>query len=1055
MSFLKKVFRGVTGFGFLKKLLRLASPKLGTSSMSAVEQVYEADLQQNQAKLGDPQSVLYGLVWHYPSLSAQSWSEYINNDQVLHVRMRVTVGIATALALRIGKTPLSSFAGTQVQMCLPGERMTLFHPNVFRNEQVDGVDIVGGGLLRTTYSGKATVGGTIMVSGSPVAVPSRIDVSVDDYFFTFVPTILAGAKIGGSATITGTALDDGTYTITAVDAAHSPPQWIEVDHNFTEGTATVELTFDAYDLRDNDALQAKDVNLIFDAGFSTITAAPDLTRPSDLSKFAVGDYLSPIDAGAGGNRSQNYTVLDVSGDGLSLVVTPPPSDATGISTVVLLRRYHGPYDVCPPGDQIDRVAYDLQWPQGFGSINAKNGNIGNLTMSFDPQYREVDDGGVPLGDWTSFGTLTVTDKSRRAYRRSFAYSLPHSMRAQVRIALVTKDNSSDNILDAVQLAAVRGYVIAKPGEDPAVDVDSTTLNVSLRASGQLAAGDEKKINGQFQRWLETWSPGAGWGPEVPINSPIWAALDKARGRYTARGRQLPDSMIDLPAFAALAPALETRGDEFHGTIEAISNLRDNLHTILRLGRCQLRYDWVGGKLSVYRDAPEDPIQLFGDLNASSVSGYKIEKRGPNDPTGVQVTYQDPNANEERVVGIGNTDDKPIKIDLRNGCNSRAQAWREAVYEWAIERLRKRTVQITAELEPVLIRLGDRLLVQSRRRRWGQGAAIKSATGNVLNVHPPLVWTGTGHYVILRDPQGRPAAPIACTRGASDAQIVLASAPNVEITGDETGEDRTLLAFGQQGDEPIIAIVNGVNWRTSNRGGHQATIDVTLEDVRVHAEPGPPPPDPNVVTTNPPNLTVTGLNLSSASGRVSASWTPVPNTLLYEVEWQYSGSFSWTTAARTINASATFSVPSAGVVGVRVRSFGPGGSIGVFTSSATTVMSGTGGAGALAATVSTTSLYASTTTPVGTTTALMIAVSGGTPPYSISINQQSGDAITALTPTSSSTLFRGQFLEPSEDRIAVFKGMVTDSASATVLTGDVRVEIQNTSTGGTPGGGSIP
>lgn len=1041
MSFLGSLFKILT-FGLFSLALKALAPKTPKlSSNTGKEQVYDTNSQQNVSKLGDAQAVLYGRVWRYPALSAQPWTSYDNNDQLLHLRMRVTVGIASVLQLRIGKTSISSFPGTQVQLCRPGESMTLFPPNVYQNEQVQTVEIAGGALLRTTYSGQATLGGT--------GHESRIDTGPDGFFGQYYGAF-AGARVGGTVTLTGSPSDDGTYTITNVEPDNLP-KWIEVDHIFTSYTGTVSLGFDAFDLRDNDAPQSKQVNVVYDHTLSTIGCAPDGTHPNDLKKFQVGDLIACTGELAGTNRYVNFTVLAKLGDGNTLVVNPAPDSGTALTDVVLVRRYQGGYAVCPPGDVVDRIGIDLAWTTGIGNINPKSGGIDVITMRFDVQWRPIDGSGQPLDDWTSFSELAVSDKSRKPYRRSFEYTLPAPCRAEVRVALVSKDNTSDNILDTVQWTGARGYIVARAGEYPEIDQDSTTLNVIVRASGALAAGDDRKVNGQFQRWLETWDPVTGWGPEVPTQSVIWAALDKARGRYTARGRQIPDAQINLPAFAAMDAVLAARGDEFNGSIEALGNLRENLNTILRLGRCELRYDWVGAQLSVYRDQPDGPVQMFTDLN-SSTSGYRIARRTSNDATGVQATYQEPNANEERTIGIGDTDAKPIKLDLRNGCTSRAQAWREVQYEWAVERFRKRPISISAEMEPVTLRYGDRLLLQSAARGWGQAAEVVSAEGLTLKIWPPLDWTGSGFYAVLRSPTGTPGDPIPCARGAADDQLVLSRSAGIELTGDASGEQRTQLILGRDGSEPVTVIVNGVTWSRAKNGGHQAKIDGTLDDARVHDDTLPVPADAYPVVVYPPALAITGLALSASGTVVSVSWDALPAALIYEVEWQYSGAIFWTTVSRGTLNSARFSVTSNGTVAARVRAFGEGGTVGDYAVSTVDVM--TGGGGALAVFTTPTSLYARTTSSSATTPSCTSSASGGHPPYAFHYELLTGDG--TLLPTaadSNMTAFRAQGLLAGESREATARCRVIDADGTVAYGPTISAQIDNYSTGG--GGGATP
>ncbi|WP_439640573.1 host specificity factor TipJ family phage tail protein [Nevskia sp.] len=1031
----------------IKAALKLITPKIPKlQTNAAVEQVNDLRAQNNSARLGEPQTILYGVNdAYFPAMKAQPWIEFENNEPVLHVLMRVSVGICTlAGALRVGKSPITAFPGSRFELLRPGEPMTLFHGNVFTAEQLNGIELVAGIFQTIVYTDTMTFSGNqVRVPNDAASIAARAAAGVNPF-----RQMTAGLNV----VISGSPSNDGTYRVASVDGS-GPIEFFTVTTTggaavtFTSETALATVSWGNYQQNGVETPAIGGVAVTFDNASSEIRAAALPGNPRPLDIFLPGDIITATTSGAGANRYVPFTVLAITDAG-AFVVSPSPASLSGTTDVWLLRRTYGPYPVCGPGDMLDEVAYDLVWPGGIGA----KGGSSPITMRFDPQYQVIDDAGTPLGGWISFPTIEVTAASRRPYRRSFRFPVSPPARLQLRLAQLSVDSNSAEIVDSVQWVGARGYVRPRPGEQPEVDADSTCLAVSLRATNAASAGDDLKINGSFQRWLETWSAGSGWGPEVPTRSVVWAALDKLRGRYTARGRQVPDAELDLPAFAALEATLAARGDCFDGQQSVPGNLRENANEILALGRAELVYRWQDSILSVSRDEARTPKQLFVSMN-STLYGYQLRGRTDNDPTGVQVSYTEPAFADEGIVGIGDTDALPLKLDLRNGCRSRQRAWEAGQFAWAVSRYRNQSFQLSAELEPLLLHEGDRVLVQSRPLGWGQAAHVVSASGRNLVVWPPLAWTPGGNRVILRNADGSPGAMIGATRGATDAQLTLAADPDVTFTNDASSEQRTLLAFFNANEQPVTAIVTGISWSAGSGPVQRATMQCTVDDDRVHANPGPAPIDPFAPVINPPALAITGLTATTAgTGAVTVSWTAVPAAILYETEWRYTGALSWTTARRGAGNAAGFTVSMSGVIEIRVRAFSSG-AIGDYSQISRTVTISGGGGGPLTVSRSPAYLYGYTTGSLATTDLCSSTAAGGVPPYTYNweLVSSTGGLVLIGSATSSATRFSAPGLSAGERRTAVARQRVTDSIGTVVFSANTDITLEQYSTGGTPGG----
>lgn len=1009
----------------------------GLGSAPGAEQVYEISGQQNTAQIDDPQGVMCGTTRYWPPLCAQPWNEYIANDQVLHQRMRIGVGINFPLDLRVGDADANNYPGLAVEVCLPGQPLTIFHPNVYTAPEATGIDIATGALKTMTFTGGFTFGGTGHVG--------RIDHDGGDNVFggnlpIGSPIIVSDDDAGG--------IYKGTYSLIDVNA-HD--ELVDVDAAFTAGTANATVTWQNYDTNQNNLKQSTAVALNFSNTLSTISCSPTEANPNDLSVFAIGDEITPVNDTALTNQNVTFTVVGSLGDG-SLIVTPPPSDLTGIiSDIVLLRRWHGPFNACPQGATVNQVGIDIVFPQGL-VYNGTDGNAYSAAVTFEAQWRPVDDLGIPQADWTSFGLLTYRDSKRTPQRRTKNYTLDTPCRAQVRLARVYGDPNDSFRQDAAQWTGLKGFIVPLAGENDAVDVDSTTLAVTLHASGVLAQGSDKKINCLIQAWKQIWNAETGWSNEQPTNNPIWADLDLLRGPYTAKGVVVPDDQIDLVAAAALAADFDAEGIEFNGCFDTETTLLDARQTVLRVGRAAPTFDWVANKFSYRRDVQKGPVQMFTDLNSSGISNMQLTLRGENDPTGVQISYQDPIAWEERTVTIGDVDTKPQKTDFRNGCTDRQLAWAECNYEWNSLRFRNRSCSLTAEMEPITLKFGDPLLVQCRARQWGQGAEIHAVSGRTLTVWPVPDWSLPGqYYVYLRDPNGVPGSKINCSRGASDAQIVLAADPDVEITGDANGEQPTLLALGVPGNDPVIALAMNVSWSILDQGGQQATIQLVLDDDEMYADPGEAPPDPYAVSGTVPAIDVTGLDATASGSTVSASWDTIGNVVLYELQWQFVGQFVWNAVSRGLATSASFTIPSAGTINVRVRAYGYGGSISDWSQKPVSVG---GGGGSLTVFASPTYIYKAIPRSGGSGISAQSSgfVTGGTPPYTPLWEVVTPNSyISIASPSSLSSGGDASGIPIGDSEALVMRLKITDAAAAVAYGPNVTIEMENTYSGG----GGIP
>lgn len=233
----------------------LLPPDTPNSQQIAASPTYSLSAQGNSARLMEPIPRLYGRHIIYPDFASQPWVTYEGNDQYLYQLFCLGVGEYDVEEVRIEDTTIwdkvdgfsPTFNDVQMQIIQPGDPVTLFPAAVITSVEVGGQEpLCLDGDRKVNLSGSRI---TMSESGAK----EKLD---------FV-------AVGDSLNISGSAADDGDYTVTATSG---DGEWVEVDDTFTgESGVTVNLTtvqwigpFTANPAdRDTDKLQ---VDLIYQRG---------------------------------------------------------------------------------------------------------------------------------------------------------------------------------------------------------------------------------------------------------------------------------------------------------------------------------------------------------------------------------------------------------------------------------------------------------------------------------------------------------------------------------------------------------------------------------------------------------------------------------------------------------------------------------------------------------------------------------------------------------------------------------------------------------------------
>lgn len=169
--------------------------------------------QRNLAKLGDPIPVIYGKTRVYPDVAAITFSDFVENDQWLYQLFCIGHGeFNIEEEPRIDDTLFSEFGGAEYAVYGPGEHNNMLFPsNVVTVSEVSNVRLES--LDQWHWIGATWSLGRIYFDATDDKIYLTGADTATKPFNSFKDALEAGDTI----TVTGTASNDGTYTVDSTD----------------------------------------------------------------------------------------------------------------------------------------------------------------------------------------------------------------------------------------------------------------------------------------------------------------------------------------------------------------------------------------------------------------------------------------------------------------------------------------------------------------------------------------------------------------------------------------------------------------------------------------------------------------------------------------------------------------------------------------------------------------------------------------------------------------------------------------------------------------------
>lgn len=408
-------------------------------------------------------------------------------------------------------------------------------------------------------------------------------------------------------------------------------------------------------------------------------------------------------------------------------------------------QWQGGFVVTPSGQRTQLLSVDLSLPRGLVNMDNSSGSLNRHDVLFIIQARKIDDSNSPVGGWFTLSDASIQASTIDPLLRTFYFTVPlgrYEIRAAKRKSLI---NINSRILDELHWVGARSYLLNKMHYG-----NVTMLAVKIRASNNINNNISRRINVLGTRILPVFN-GIDW-VEKPTRSIAWAAADVFRNQIY--GRRLRDKRINLDELVRLDKTWTDRGDYCDAIFSDDVTTWEAATRIVECGRTKPIY--YAGVIDFCRNEKKQlPSAMFTPQNMIKDS-FSVEFSFPKSDEAdyVIVEYTDPVSWQSKQVECFLPDSKkqkPLTIQML-GITNRQQAWREGIHRAAIQRVQRQFPEFQTEMEGLIPRYGDKLMISHDVPEWGASGVIESIAGNVIQTSDELPWS-QNNVIALRGRDG--------------------------------------------------------------------------------------------------------------------------------------------------------------------------------------------------------------------------------------------------------------------------------------------------------------
>lgn len=487
--------------------------------------------------------------------------------------------------------------------------------------------------------------------------------------------------------------------------------------------------------------------------YTTGTASSGGT-PEQLAKITLeydnGTAFSGLPIGqlrlALGYRGDQFLITDIDDLTISLnrltATGTVDSSWSGFTTRTLLdfslnakaaltENWIGPFVVCPEGEVVDRIEWDMFFPQGIIHVDKKGR---------DREYKaivRVEWADVETGVWTGI-TKIYTGITRDGFGVTEYLNLATPIRPMMRMRRI-EYNDWSNSMDKAQWFGLRGRLLSRP----TAYNDVTTIAITVRTGDRLSAMSDRKISAEV---IKQYSTGD--------NQSIYGAW-----RYICESAGLKVPELDVETVEYLQSHHYTpRSETFDYSFTKQVTVKDALQMVLGSGMSTLVLD--DGLISAVREGVQTPKGMITPHDQASELKISFTAPGPDVYSGVDVKYIDPVTFTEEIVECRLPGLTALKVETYtlDGVKSRTRAWRIGMRRLMKYRLQRLTANTKTEMDALAYRYLD-LIIMSNDIPGDQNIsclveAIDISGGTaIVTVSEPLDWTFPSPRCYIRRQDG--------------------------------------------------------------------------------------------------------------------------------------------------------------------------------------------------------------------------------------------------------------------------------------------------------------
>lgn len=509
---------------------------------------------------------------------------------------------------------------------------------------------------------------------------------------------------------------------------------------------------------------------------------------------------------------------------------------------------------------------------------------------------------VTAEEWALVTTLEITAKKLEAFYRQHTWSFPTRGRWQVRLTMLTDENTSAQTQRRTSWAALQTIRPEYPlNFSQPLALAALRVKATYQLSGSLDSFNAlvRRVCLDWDHVTETWISRATSNP---------ASLFRLALQSPANPRPVTDAGIDLEALADWHDFCRTRGLTYDRELTSTdSTLRDVLAEIAAAGRAAPRHD--GLRWGVVIDRPDLPV--VDHVSPRNSWAFRSGRSYLQHPDAFRVPFLDATNDykpAERLVPRPGFTGVPVLTEElpMPGKTDPAEVYREALRRWYEVLLRPDTYEVTQDGPVRVATRGDHIaLSHDVLDRVQCAARVRRVVGTLIELDEPVTMVEGAAYGI----RFRVFADAEDTIGASVVRTVETAPgeqPVLVVTGaGDMPQDGDLILFGPAGQESFRLMVTGVEAAEGMTSILRAVdvapeIDTLVDAAEIPTWSGRVGAEVPEATTTPPmprflriSSGVSGTDDADAVVYEILPGTGPVGTASYRIDHRLSGAGSWT------------------------------------------------------------------------------------------------------------------------------------------------------------------